>query len=208
MKPGKPPAMASWLLERVCADPGLTGDLIEEYGRRRSAPWYWKQALMAAGTYSTSQIMEHKWLAARAIATGYVIWYVFNATLLKGFVRPWLAPDTTMEKAVYMVLMYSLWLANGWTIAKLHRPYSTAMVFAYVLWSIVASVPPVYARTLTTLAGSTDGSALAWEVITRLVTIVTLITGGALAAYRDQLKQSRIAAQGWRQESPRAFAAR
>jgi hypothetical protein len=88
--------MASWLLERVCADPGLTGDLIEEYGRRRSAPWYWKQALMAAGTYSTSQIMEHKWLAARAIATGYVIWYVFNATLLKGFVRPWMAPDTTM----------------------------------------------------------------------------------------------------------------
>ena len=84
----RPPALATWVLERFCADPGLAGDLIEEYARRQSTRWYWKQAMMAVGAYSTSQILEHKWLAVRAIATGYVIWYVFNATLLKGFVRP------------------------------------------------------------------------------------------------------------------------
>ena len=189
----RPPALATWVLERYCADPGLAGDLIEEYGRRQSRRWYWKQAVLAIGAYSTSQILEHKWLAARAIATGYVIWYVFNATILKGFVRPWMAPDTTMEKAVYLTLGYAVWLANGWTIAKLHRPYSTAMVFAYVLWSIVASVPPVYAAAVNALTGSTEGSSLAWELITRLVVVVTLITGGALAASRDRLNQTGAA---------------
>jgi len=194
----QPPALATWVLERFCADPGLAGDLIEEYARRQSVRWYWKQAVMAVGAYSVSQIMEHKWLAARAIATGYVIWYVFNATLLKGFVLPWLAPDTTIEKAAYLTMGYAIWLANGWTIAKLHRPYSTAMVFAYVLWSIVASVPPVYAVVVSTVTGSTDGSALAFQVIARIGVIVTLITGGTLAAYRDQLKQARTGARAWR----------
>jgi len=103
--------------------------------------------------------------------------------------------------------MYALWLANGWTIAKLHRPHSTAMVFAYVVWSIVASVPAVYAAALSTFAGS-SGSALAWELVTRSITVVTLLAGGALAAYRDQLKQTRTAAPGWPPGSPRAFAAR
>lgn len=207
MRSGQPPALASWLLERFCADPSLAGDLIEEYGRRRSVLWYWKQTVMAVGAYSTSQILEHKWLAVRAIATGFVIWYVFNATLLRGFVRPWMAPDTTMEKAAYLTLGFALWLANGWTIAKLHRPYSTAMVFAFTLWSIAASVPPVYAVVVGTFNGSSDGASLAWELLTRLVVIVTLITGGALAAYRDQLK-TRTAAGDWRQGSPPAFAAR
>ena len=98
--------------------------------------------------YSVSQILEHKWLAVRAIATGYVIWYVFNATLLRGVVRP---VDLGMDDDAAAARRtsssaYALWLGNGWIIAKLHRPYSTAMVLAYVLWAIVASVPPVYAR--------------------------------------------------------------
>src|SRR5262245_35940974 len=125
MTTAEPPVVASWLLERFCPDLGLSGDLIEEYARRRSPLWYWKQAVMAVAAYSGSQIREHKWLTVRAIAIGYVIWYVFNATLLKGIVLPWMAPDTMMEQAVYRVLVYSIWLANGWTIAKLHRPYST-----------------------------------------------------------------------------------
>ena len=208
MTTAQPPVVASWLLECFCPDPGLSGDLIEEYARRQSVLWYWKQAVMAVGAYSTSQIREHKWLAARAIAIGYVIWYVFNATLLRSVVRPWWGPDTTMEKAAYLALMYSVWLANGWIIAKLHRPYSTAMVLAYVVWSIVASVPPVYAVAASALSGSAGGADLGWEILRRFVTIVTLMSGGVLAAYRDQIKQTRTAAQDWPRQSPRAFAAR
>ena len=208
MTSGQPPAMASWLVERFCADPGLAGDLIEEYARRRSVLWYWRQAFAAVGAYSTSQIRQHKWLTIRAIATGYVIWYVLNVTLLQGVIHPWMASDTTLVKTAYMVLAYVLWLANGWTIAKLHRPHSTAMVFAYVVWSVVASVPPVYEAALSAFAGSSGGSALAWELFTRSIVVVTLLAGGTLAVYRDQLKQTRTASPGWPPGSPRAFAAR
>jgi len=205
MRSERPPLIAAWLLERFCADPGLAGDLIEEYRARRSRAWYWKQAIIAVGVYPISQIVEHKWLAARAIAVGYVIWYVFNATLLKGVVRPWLDMDAIAVRAAYFGLMYALWLGNGWVIAKLHRPYSTAMVLAYVLWALVASIPPVYAIAVSTIDGSKDGSALAWEVTARVVTLLVLMSGGVLSTYRDQIKQTRESAQDW---PPRAIAAR
>lgn len=201
----RPPVVASWLLERVVADPGLCGDLMEEC-RVRGAFWYWKQTLMAVSVYPLSQIRAHKWLTARAIALGLAIWYVFNATLMKGVVRPWLDMDATGRRALYFGVMYALWLGNGWLIAKLHRPYSSAMVLAYTIWSLIASVPPVYAVVMSTLDGSTGGSALAWTVLARVVTLVTLMSGGVLAVYRDQLKQTRTGAQDWRRESPRALA--
>jgi len=206
MRSEHPPVVASWLLERFCAAPGLAGDLIEEYRVRRSPAWYWKQAVIAVSVYPFSQIIEHKWLAVRAIATGYVIWYVLNATLLRGVLRPWLGMDTTFDRVAYFLIGYTLWLVNGWVIAKLHRPYSTAMVLAYVLWAIVASVPPVYAVAVAALDGSKEGSALAFEVTARVVTLLMLISGGLLSTYRDQLKQTRLNAQGWPRESPRALA--
>ena len=208
MRSEQPPALATWLLERFCSDPGLAGDLVEEYGTRRSALWYWKQAIVAVSVYPFSQILEHKWLAARAIAIGWVIWFVFNNTLLKGIVRPWMGFDTTMLKASYFVIGYMLWLANGWVIAKLHRPYSTAMVLAYVLWSIGASVPPIYAAAMSTIDGSAGGASLAWQVAARLVVVLSLITGGMLSARRDQIKQTRTGAQDWRRGSTGLFAAR
>ena len=199
----RPPVVAAWLLERVCADPGLCGDLMEEY-RVHGAAWYWKQALIAVSVYPFSQILAHKWLAARAIAIGYVIWYVFNATLLRNVVGPWLGMDTTFDKAAYFLIGYALWMINGFVIAKLHRPYSTAMVLAYVLWAFGASVQPIYSLVLSTLDGATDGTSLAWSVFARVAVLITLMTGGVLAVYRDQVKSR--GAQDWRRETPRAFA--
>jgi len=204
----QPPALATWLLERFCSDPGLAGDLVEEYGARRSALWYWKQAIVAVSVYPFSQILEHKWLAARAIALGWVIWFVFNNTLLRGVVRPWMGVDTTMLKASYFVIGYMLWLANGWIIAKLHRPYSTAMVLAYVLWSLAASVPPIYAAAVGTFAGNVGGASLAWQVAARAVVLLSLMTGGMLSARRDHINQTRTGAQDWRRGSTGVFAAR
>jgi len=198
MTSNRPPVAAAWLLERVCADPGLCGDLIEEY-RIRGAAWYWKQALIAVGVYPFSQIFAHKWLAMRAITIGYVIWYVFNGMLLKNVVAPWLGMDTTLDRAMYFVIGYALWMANGFVIAKLHRPYSSAMVLAYVLWAFAASVQPIYSLVVSTLSGATDGASLAWSVFARVAVLITLMTGGVLAVYRDQIKRSRTAPHGFTQ---------
>jgi hypothetical protein len=143
MRSEHPPVVATWLLERFCADVALAGDLVEQYREGKSIRWYWKQAIAAVSVYSVSQILEHKWLAVRAIATGYVIWYLLNNMFLHGVLRP--VMDDGALRVAYIFIGYAFWIANGWIIARLHRPYSTAMVMAYVLWAIVASVPPVYA---------------------------------------------------------------
>ena len=199
MSAERPPVVAAWLLERVCGDPGLCGDLIEEYRARQSRAWYWRQALVAVSVYPFSQILAHKWLAARAIAIGYVIWYIFNETLLRGVLRPWLGMDSTFDRAAYFLIGYTLWMVNGFIIAKLHRPYSTAMVLAYVLWAFAASVQPIYTLVVSTLDGATDGVALAWSVFARVAVLITLMSGGVLAVSRDQSRQAR---------APQAIAAR
>jgi hypothetical protein len=204
MRPGHPPLLATWLLERFCADVALAGDLVEQYREGRSVAWYWKQAIAAVSVYSVSQILEHKWLAVRAIATGYVIWYLLNNMFLHGVLKP--VMDTTALRVAYIFIGYAFWITNGWLIARLHRPYSAAMVLAYVLWAIVASVPAVYDAV--NAIGDPNGRSLAWEVAARLATLLSLITGGMLSTYRDQARQMRTAGQDWPRGSSRAYAAR
>jgi hypothetical protein len=48
MKSAKPPAFATWLLEQLALgdnNQALAGDLIEEFERRRSVAWYWRQVV-------------------------------------------------------------------------------------------------------------------------------------------------------------------
>jgi hypothetical protein len=50
MKSSKPPALAAWMLEHLMlggANDALAGDLLEEFQRRRSVGWYWRQVLGA-----------------------------------------------------------------------------------------------------------------------------------------------------------------
>ena len=50
----KPPRLATWLLDRLGPSEALTGDLIEEYSRRGSTFWFWRQVIMAVlGNWST-----------------------------------------------------------------------------------------------------------------------------------------------------------
>ena len=204
MRTGQPPVVATWLLERFCTDVALAGDLVEQYHEGRSLGWYWKQAISAVGVYSVSQILEHKWLAARAIATGFVIWYVLNNMFLRNVLKP--VMDTNTLRVAYIFIGYTFWLANGWIIARLHRPYSTAMVMAYVLWAIVASVPPVYDAVSS--IGDPNARSLAWEIGARVATLFSLITGGVLSTYRDQARHISTPGQDWRRGSRRAVAAR
>lgn len=50
MKFSRPPALANWLFEHLTRREhreALAGDLLEEYNRRRSATWYWRQVGIA-----------------------------------------------------------------------------------------------------------------------------------------------------------------
>jgi hypothetical protein len=42
-----PPAIATWVLRHLGRNEALEGDLLEEYKRGRSGPWYWGQVIAA-----------------------------------------------------------------------------------------------------------------------------------------------------------------
>lgn len=78
MKSSKPPALASWMLEHLTLGPtneALAGDLLEDFQRRRSAAWYWRQVLGAIVLSFLNELGQH-WvtLTAQFIFVGIWVW--------------------------------------------------------------------------------------------------------------------------------------
>ena len=175
--------LGMWLLDRFCGEPAVAGDLLQEYRGGKSALWFWREVLAAISVYSASTIWEHKWLSLRAIATGWLFFVVVIRTGMSDIVHPWwngIAPP-----ALYPCIAYVPWMLNGWIIGRVHRPYSTAMVLAYAAWLIVRSIAPVYSAAAAALAG-VDASGFVWELSSRLSTVLVVVIGGTLCAYREQ----------------------
>ena len=188
MTPSLSSVAGTWLLDRFCGEPAVAGDLLQEYHRRQSALWYWKEVACAMCAYSASTIWEHRWLALRSIATGWIFTQVVIRVGMRDIVHPWW--DGVAPPALYPFIAYVPWLLNGWIIGRLHRPYSTAMVCAYAVWLIVRSIGPVYAAAAGALAGA-PGSAFWWEFSSRLSTVLVMIVGGVLCTYREQILAAR-----------------
>ena len=187
MTSDRAPVVATWLVERFCGEPAIAGDLIEEYRTRQSRLWYWRQALIAVFACSGTRIWDHKWLTLRAIATGWIFASIVIRFGMREMVHPWW--DSVAPPALYPVIASLAWLANGWVIGRLHRPYSTAMVSAYALWLVVRSVSPVYAAAVDALSGVDN--TLGWELWSRATSVIVMICGGLLSAYCDQLLAAR-----------------
>ena len=175
--------VGTWLLDRFCGDPAVAGDLLEEYGAGKSTFWYWKEVIAAISVYSASTIWEHKWLTLRAIATGWLFSMVVIRAGMRDIVHPWW--DGVAPPALYPLIAYVPWMFNGWFVGRLHRPYSTAMVSAYAVWLVVRSIGPVYSAGADAVAG-VEGSAFLWELSSRLSSVLVMVFGGTLCAYRDQ----------------------
>jgi hypothetical protein len=199
MRSDRAPVVATWLVERFCGDPAITGDLIEEYHERQSELWYWRQTVIAVCVCSASRIWEHKWLSIRAIATGWLFASIVIRFGMREIVHPWW--DGVAPPALYPLIASLAWLGNGWLIGRLHRPYSTAMVSAYAIWLVIRSVSPVYTAAVDALAG-VEGSAFGWELWSRAASVLVMVCGGVLSAYCDQrllARRVRLAGgAGWR----------
>ena len=92
----QPPRVATMLLRRLAppAEEALLGDLVEEYTAGRSGAWYTRQVLAAIAIGAFRGITEHKLLALRAIAIGWIallLFFTIAGDVLAGQSRHWIS---------------------------------------------------------------------------------------------------------------------
>jgi hypothetical protein len=147
----KVPACATWLLERFGVkrqNEALIGDLAEEYQAGKSCMWYWWQTLVAIWVTAVRDVREHKLLALRAVATGWILAKAF--IWLKDYVIFPFAPcydhwGPSFRLAVAQMLILAQWVLLGWLVARAHRSHAAALALMVGVSRIfVVILPDIY----------------------------------------------------------------
>jgi preprotein translocase subunit SecY len=129
-----PPALATWILEHIAgANEVLTGDLVEEHGRRQSSLWYWRQVMTAVFAVRVRQVLIAAGVAAVIALGAYLPVPGAHAGLLDLAARPAVGTST-----FGLLSVVPGWQLSGVTIFSLGiMPYVSAafivLVVAY-LW--------------------------------------------------------------------------
>lgn len=165
MTRSSPPAVPRLLLERfVPGNTALAGDLEEEHRRRRSALWYWQQALAAIGVHVTADILTHKLVAVRAIVAGWTALWLFSfvGAEINRFMSGWFLdrlilvfwthpfPMMWATQLSFRPALALGFLMSGWVVGQLHRTNRPAMVVAFaatvLLWTAYDEVQAALTR--------------------------------------------------------------
>jgi hypothetical protein len=140
--------------------------------------WYWRQVISSIAMLWVDAIRTHKWLAVRAILTGWVVWAVFFVTrqIIDGIFLPaqWAVVATA-------VIRYCNWFVIGYVVGALHRPHAAAMVLAYAGFTIIMSMPAV-SQSVVALFGHPNYNAPPPSMV--LIAVVSLIAGGLFSSVR------------------------
>ena len=155
MSASQPPRLASWLLQHLASSPqreSLAGDLIERYHDAHSAAWYWRQVFGAILAGVTRDVRDHKLLAIRAVAIGWLLAVLFSfpvnwmSNAGRAWMIEWLADTRRYSfwwvfwsgQLPYALLVYVACVISGWIIARLHQAHAVAMVAVYAAAVLVA----------------------------------------------------------------------
>jgi hypothetical protein len=154
MSASQPPRLASWLLQHLASSPrrdSLAGDLIERYHDGHSAAWYWRQVLWAILAGVARDVRDHKLLAIRAVAIGWLLAVLFSFPVdwISNAGRAWMIELAEPRRysfwwvfwsgqLPYALLVYAACVISGWIIARLHQAHAVAMVAVYAAAVLVA----------------------------------------------------------------------
>lgn len=161
MTPSKPPAPASWLLRHLM--PGdrtesIEGDLLEEFQRRRSAAWYWRQVLAAIAASVAGEMRRH-WMLLGLEALVVWVWTYYSLLFLRfAQERVWALAFEPHGRFLYWVL------ARGSGILSLALP-----VIIYLAVKRFKNLLPA-------LCGLCAGIVVAWAL--GLLVLALILPGG------------------------------
>jgi hypothetical protein len=118
-KGSQPPALASWLLRRLCGTKdreALTGDLYERFGEGQSERWFWRQVVIAILVGAVRGFSVRFFLILLMALNALV--FFFGAILHSGvaigpFHQPHILPATVVEILCGLSL--------GWGVAALFK---------------------------------------------------------------------------------------
>ncbi len=123
-----PPALATWMLKHLVPGEGneaLEGDLLEEFQRRRSASWYWRQVL--AAILGFSNLSRVAWLTFwTAIFAGLWVGGLYKITSLTAHLSIQTTFGNWLNRAPYGK---AIWVAEG-IVFYLAGPLSVYLALA------------------------------------------------------------------------------
>jgi len=176
-------SIAIWLFERLGLDVALTGDLLEECERGRSAIWYWRQVLMAVWIGVWRAVRDHKALALRAVATG------FATEFLLGYLWSRWGPELPMFSTVQWITQFLITLvtqvATGWIVARTHRVRPIPMVLMFLIFHLTWYLASAFFWARTILAYVDQPSwhpYLVMYLMTLFAMTAGILLGGILGA--------------------------
>jgi len=118
MKTRHPPALASWLLDRLgytALNPALAGDMLEEFRNGRSPAWYWRQTLrvIAIGAGRNAFNLQRRLMAcfigfAAQAPVAYYLWRLHAPAMIRGWAWMILAPLLILNMAVKLLTIINL----------------------------------------------------------------------------------------------------
>lgn len=147
MTSGQPPKIAAWILHQFCESRlDLSGDLLEEFRRRGSVSWYWRQVLAAVGVSLWRELRLHRSLTARAAVSGVALLSTLhlvsgrnNAAWKHLLVmnRPF-AFHAYSFQALMLGEIFGLFAASGFVAGRLNQRFRRSLVvllgLSWTLW--------------------------------------------------------------------------
>ncbi len=141
----EPPRLAAALLRHLLHSDSLAGDLAEEFGRRQSRLWYWRQVLAAISVRAWSDIRDHKLATLVAITLGfafveimfrYVIFHLvhFDEMLFETGLVPWFyRHGYAFPRGAVWPWTAIMFAASGWIVGRIAGQARLGAVVTYII---------------------------------------------------------------------------
>ena len=176
-----PPRTATWFLKQFGSrmeNETVLGDLVEQYGRGRSAAWYWRQVFVIVLIGVGREVRHDKWRFLAAMAACWFTWLVVQATA--GFllaVRTALAAGERIGMTVNLFPLVTVRVATEqhteeWDVGLLTILLNA--VTLVVIGKLLTASPRLRAQTLVLLYTSTYIAGIA---VTTCLEIVRVYQG-------------------------------